>query len=87
MALQAERRWKSHLWGANRYSRMEVSLLLGDGLKFGNKGISGQEGGGGAPGKQNRLQRCFCQAWLGVPHSGFGLQWKVWDAAQVGSDL
>lgn len=46
------------------------------------KGMSEHEGGGGAPGKQN-----FCKAWLRVPHPGFGVQRKVRDAGQVGSDL
>lgn len=33
------------------------------------------------------MQRHFCKAWRPVPHSGFGVQWKVWDGGQVGSDL
>lgn len=33
------------------------------------------------------MQRHSCKAWLHVPHSGFGVQWKVWGAGQIGSDL
>lgn len=78
--LQVERRWTSYFGGASRSRGMELSLLLEDGLQFGKRENERAE----EEHQESRMQRHFCKAWLPVPHSGFGVQWKFGMVARLG---